>query len=152
MRGRAAGAKPPSSTGDLLPFRRGEQVYEKPVSRTRTIENMSTVKNPREKKEMSLKLDRRNTYGENSKASREAIPRGKQRQHMNERRSVGQALRPLRGEVHEDDAADAELAAKTRVKKSKLKGFKKQPDVPLGVVLDTKKSGRPKWAAPRPLP
>ena len=113
---------------------------------------MSTVKNPPEKKELSLKLDRRNTYGKNSKASREAIPRGKQRQHMNERRSVGQALHGLRGIVQADDAADAELKAKTRVTESKRKGFKKQPDVPLGNVLDTKKSGRPKWAAPRPLP
>ena len=113
---------------------------------------MSAVKSPPEKKELSLKLDRRITYGENSKASREAIPRGKQRQHMNERRSVAQALNGLHGSVHEDQAADAELMAKTRIVSSKRKGFKKQPDVPLGIVLDTRKSGRPKWAAPRPLP
>jgi hypothetical protein len=111
---------------------------------------MSTIKSPREKKELSLKLDRRNTYGENSKASRKSVPRGKQRQHMNERRSVGQALRVLHGNVHEDEAADAELLAKTRVTNSKRKGFKKQPDVPLGIILETKKSGRPKWAAPIP--
>ena len=112
---------------------------------------MSTVKSPREKKELSLKLDRRNTYGENSKASRESIPRGKQRQHMNERRSVGQALRVLHGQIHEEEAASAELIAKSRVTNSKRKGFKKQADVPLGVVLETKKSGRPKWAARIPL-
>ena len=105
---------------------------------------MSTVKSPREKKELSLKLDRRNTYGENNKASRKSVPRGKQRQHMNERRSVGQALRVLHGNVHEDAAADAELLAKIRVTNSKRKGFKKQPDVPIGIVLKTKKSGRPK--------
>lgn len=112
---------------------------------------MSTVKSPTEKKELSLKLDCRNTYGENSKASREAIPRGKQRQHMNERRSVAQALYGLQGNVCEDEAADAELTAKTRITNSKRRGFRKQPDVPLGIVLDTKKSGRPKWAARRPL-
>lgn len=70
---------------------------------------------------------------------------------MNERRSVGQALRVLNGNAHEDDAADAELLAKTRVTKSKRKGFKKQPDAPLGAVLETKKAGRPKWAARIPL-
>ena len=110
---------------------------------------MSTVKDPREKKELSLKLDCRNTYGENSKASREAIPRGKQRQHMNERRSVGQALHGLRGEVQEDEAANAELLAKTRVTDSKRKGFKKRPDVPLGIVLETKKSRGPR-STPHP--
>lgn len=107
---------------------------------------MSVVKDPHQKKELSLKLDRRNTYGENDKASRKAIPRGKQRRHMNERRSVDQVLRGLRGEVHDDEAANVELAAKTRTTNSKRKGFKKQPDVPLGVVLDAKMS-----RAARPL-
>jgi hypothetical protein len=112
---------------------------------------MSTVKSPREKKDLSLKLDRRNTYGENSKATRKSVPRGKQRQHMNERRSVGQALRELQGSVHEDEATDAELLAKFRVTNSRRKGFKKQPDAPLGIVLETKKSGRPKRAARIPF-
>jgi hypothetical protein len=36
---------------------------------------MSTIKNPEEKKRLSLKHDRRNVYGENAKASRKGIPR-----------------------------------------------------------------------------
>jgi hypothetical protein len=43
---------------------------------------MSTVKHPKEKKELSLERDRRNTYGENSKSSRKGIRRGKQRRHI----------------------------------------------------------------------
>jgi hypothetical protein len=34
---------------------------------------MSTIKNPEEKKRLSLERDRRNQYGENDKASRKAI-------------------------------------------------------------------------------
>jgi hypothetical protein len=101
---------------------------------------MSTVKNPGEKKRLSLKLDRRNRYGENSKASRKNIPRGKQRSNMNERRGVGQLLRGLSGDVNEDQAADAELRTNIHVVSSRRKGFKKQPDSPLGIVLDAKKA------------
>jgi hypothetical protein len=101
---------------------------------------MSTIKNPQEKKEVSLELDRRNTYGENSKSSRKSISRGKQRRHMNERRTVSEVLRPLTGNVQEDDATDAELLAKTRIKDSQRRGFKKKPDTPLGVVLAAKKA------------
>ena len=112
---------------------------------------MSVVKSPKEKKQLSLKLDRRNTYGENSKASRNSIPRGKQRRHMNERRSVGEALRVLSGSVHEDEATDAELLAKVRVIDRRRRGFKKQSDTPLGIVLTTKRSGKPKYSATNPL-
>lgn len=112
---------------------------------------MSSVKNPGDKKRASLKLDRRNTYGENSKASRKGIPRGKQRRHMNERRSVGQALQGLRGNVSEDEATTAEVLAKVRVTSSERKGFRKQADAPLGAVLDAKRAGRPKWSARLPF-
>jgi hypothetical protein len=108
---------------------------------------MSTIKSPSEKKLLSLKLDRRNTYGENAKASRKLIQSGKQRQHMNERRSAAEVLRGLKGSVAEDEASNAELLVKTRVLGSRRGGFKKQPDTPLGVILATKKAGRPKRAA-----
>jgi len=107
---------------------------------------MSTVKDPEEKKSLSLKLDRRNTYGENSNASRTGIRRGKQRRHMNERRAVGAVLSQLKGSVQDDESTNAELLAKTSV--SQRRGFKKQPDVSLGVVLATKRAGKPKFAAP----
>jgi hypothetical protein len=102
---------------------------------------MSTIKNPEDKKRLSLERDRRNRYGENSKASRKSIPRGKQRRHMDERRTVGEVLGRLKGTVQEDVAAEAELLAKTRITDSQRRGFKKQPDTPLGVAL-AKKAGK----------
>jgi hypothetical protein len=109
---------------------------------------MSAVKDQTEKKRLSLKLDRRNTYGENDKASRKSIPRGKQRQHQNERRSVAEALRPIIDVViPEDEVVDAELLAKVRVTASRRKGFKKRPDEPLGTVLAKKIAGKPKSAS-----
>ncbi|HEV7550697.1 MAG TPA: hypothetical protein VGP65_03390, partial [Candidatus Angelobacter sp.] len=96
------------------------------------------IKNPEDKKRLSLERDRRNRYGENSKASRKSIPRGKQRRHMDERRTVGQVVGRLKGNVQEDVATEAELLAKTRIIDSQRRGFKKQPDTPLGVVLAKK--------------
>ncbi len=49
---------------------------------------MSKLKSPQENKAVSLKTDRRNTYGENPQASRKGIRRGKQRSHMGERREL----------------------------------------------------------------
>jgi hypothetical protein len=63
---------------------------------------MSTIKNPEEKKQLSLERDRRNRYGENSKSSRKSIQCGKQRRHMDERRTVGEVLGRLTGNVQED--------------------------------------------------
>jgi hypothetical protein len=91
-------------------------------------------------------LDRRNTYGENDKASRKSIPRGKQRQHQNERRSATQALHTISGNLSEDNIANAELLAKVKVAVSRRKGFKKKPDEPLGIVLAKKAAGKPKWS------
>jgi hypothetical protein len=108
---------------------------------------MSAVKDQTEKKRLSLKLDRRNAYGENDKASRKSIPRGKQRQHQNERRSAAQALHSIRGNVPEDDLVNAELLAKVKVTVSKRKGFKKKPDEPLEIMLAKKRAGRPKWSS-----
>jgi hypothetical protein len=112
-----------------------------------SISSMSTVKDQTKKKRLSLQLDRRNAYGENDKASRKSIPRGKQRRHMNERRSVAQVLRPISGNPSEDDAADAELLTKVTITISERKGFKKRPDEPLGAMLAKKKAGKPKWSS-----
>ena len=105
---------------------------------------MSTIKNPDEKKQLSLTRDRRNTYGENSKSSRKSIQRGKQRRHMDERRAAGEALRRLKGSIQEDEATEAELLARTRIIDSKRRGFKKQPDTALGVVLAKKRAKKTK--------
>ena len=99
---------------------------------------MSIIKTPREKKRLSLERDRRNTYGENSKSSRKNIQRGKQRTHMDERRTVSEVLSRLKGNVEDSVATEAELLVKTKIIDSKRRGFKKQPDTPLGVVLAKK--------------
>jgi|SRR5580704_1423178 hypothetical protein len=100
---------------------------------------MSTVKNPGEKKHLSLARDRRNRFGENSKASRKGIQRGKQRRHMDERRSVGEVLGRLKGDVQDEEATEVELQAKARITDSRRRGFRKRPDTPLGVVLAAKR-------------
>lgn len=104
---------------------------------------MSKIKSPKEKKQLSLERDRRNTYGENSKSSRKNIAKGKQRRNMDERRGVVQVLGHLKGEVDDDVASEAELRAKVTIADSRNRGFRKIPDKPLGVVLARKKSNRP---------
>jgi hypothetical protein len=115
---------------------------------------MSIVKDPETKKRLSLERDRRNRYGENSKSSRKNIRRGKQRRHMDERRTAGEVLRRLKGYVQEGAATEAELQARTRIIDSQRRGFRKRPDTPLGVVLAAKRASKnrssplPKLAAP----
>jgi hypothetical protein len=103
---------------------------------------VSKIKSPREKKELSLRRDRRNTYGENSKSSRKAIPRGKQRGHMGERRAVRQILSHLREGLEQKAADEADVQAKTTIVAKKHKAFKKKPDTPLGVVVKKKLAKR----------
>jgi hypothetical protein len=101
---------------------------------------MSRIKSPQEKKQTSLKRDRRNTYGENSKSSRKNIPRSKQMSHMKERRVAADILNNLRGAIDESDADVAEAAARIRLKQNRRDSFQKQPDTPLGVVLERKRN------------
>ena len=104
---------------------------------------MSTVKNPKEKKRLSLSRDRRNIFGENSKSSRKNIARGKQRRQMSERREIAQLLGGLVGRVSDDDAAaDTELQVKLAITRSKNRGFDKHPDKPLGEVIQRKLAKR----------
>ena len=101
---------------------------------------MSSVKNPRDKKRLSLKKDCRNIYGENPAASRRGIARGKQRQHQNERRSAAQTLTKLRENSEEDFAVEVELKAKVAAAVSRMHGFKKMPDKPLEEFLEQRKN------------
>jgi hypothetical protein len=59
---------------------------------------------------------------------------------MDERRTVGEVLGRLTGDVQEAEATEAELLAKIRIIDSERRGFKKRPDTPLGVVLATKRT------------
>ena len=92
---------------------------------------MSTVKHPKEKKELSLERDRRNTYGENSKSSRKGIRRGNSADILDERRTSGEVLRRVREQWQVDEASDAELLAKTRITDSKRRGFRNSRILPL---------------------
>ena len=103
---------------------------------------MSKIKSPCEKKSLSLERDRRNIFGENSKASRKAIPRRKQLSHMGERRAISQILSHLRESAEERDVSEADVLAKAQVIERKHKAFKKSPDSPLGVVVKEKLAKR----------
>jgi hypothetical protein len=103
---------------------------------------MSKVKSPTEKKGLSLKRDRRNIFGENSKSSRKNIAKGKQRRQMKERREIGQLLGRLVGQVDEDTASHAELRVKLTITHSKNRGFEKSPDKPLAQVIQRKLARR----------
>jgi len=96
-------------------------------------------KSPQEKKRLSLLKDRRNTYGENSKASRKAIPRHKKAQRRATRRIEKQVLSAgSHPEIELGDAVNVRLAShQTWV-------WKKTPDTPLGEVLDGKLKRRAK--------
>jgi hypothetical protein len=103
---------------------------------------VSKIKSASEKKALSLKRDRRNTFGENSKASRKAIPRRKQLSHMGERRAIAQILSHLREVAAAGDAAEADALAKTTIVDRKRKAFKKHRDTALGVVVKKKLAKR----------
>jgi hypothetical protein len=74
---------------------------------------MSSVKDPQEKKNLSLARDRRNTYGENAKASRKNIPASKQRSHQTERHAAKAPLQQLRGPISEGSADQAEFVSRS---------------------------------------
>lgn len=96
---------------------------------------MSKVKNPQEKKRLSLALDRRNAYGENHKSSRKNIPKAKARGHRAERRVVAGILsHPVSHDsdfLLEEQAETMEHAVHCAAKRQYLRGFVKWPDRPL---------------------
>ncbi len=110
---------------------------------------MSKIKSPQEKKRLSLALDRRNVYGENDKASRKLIPKGKQRNHMRERRSANASLFKAKGKPDEHMAVASEIKAKEATIYIKRAGFKKRPDLALGTVLKRKAITGTRWMSVR---
>ena len=93
---------------------------------------------PQEKKLNSLLKDRRNTYGENAKASRKNIPRRKAVGSRMQRRIAKQIL------IAAAAAVDPEIvdSIEPRLKKRRLAGWAKVPDQPLGVVIARKRKNR----------
>jgi hypothetical protein len=101
---------------------------------------MSKRRGPQEKKRDSYARDRRNTYGQNDKASRRLIPAKKKLGERAHRKAVHQALR-LSWTSTEPAAFDDidRLIAATKVKLKQR--FKKSPDAPLEVVLTRRPRG-----------
>lgn len=93
-------------------------------------------KSPQEKKALSLSKDRRNTYGENAKASRKGIPLAKARVNRANRHLDRQLLDGALGATDESTEAQIEEVVNGR----RRKVWRKQADEPLGEVLARKQA------------
>ena len=91
---------------------------------------------PQQKKRLSYARDRRNTYGENNKASRRLIPLAKALDIRSERRTQDQVLaRALQRQAQAPEQLDA---IENDVRATRLRSWRKSPDSPLGEVLARK--------------
>jgi len=95
-------------------------------------------KSPQEKKRDSYLKDRRNTYGENAKASRKLIPKRKATGSRALRRIANQALAEATA-LSDPEIVDASIP---RLKRKRRQGWKKEPDQPLQVVIPRKRKRR----------
>jgi hypothetical protein len=85
-------------------------------------------KSPQQKKSLSYAKDRRNTYGENDKASRKAIPARKAGESRKVRRKARQSLETL---DHVDELIAEVVESSLRHDLERVGGWKKSPDEPL---------------------
>lgn len=86
---------------------------------------------PRQKKRLSYARDRRNSFGENGKASRKSIPLRKAQDIRAERHAQdGSLARALRA-----TDADALAEVENRVRATEPRQWRKWPDEPLGEML-----------------
>jgi hypothetical protein len=96
-------------------------------------------KSPQEKKAHSLVRDRRNTYGNNQKAARKAIPLHKALENRRSRHQHNQELSQL--ELLDEARADlVESSAKRGT--YRIGGWRKSADEPLGDVIERALSAR----------
>ena len=97
-------------------------------------------RSPQEKKALSLKKDRRNTYGESPHGARKSIPKTKALAQRATRHGVKQDLHVL-DRLPETVAETLESSAAKDVRR--LGRWRKSPDEPLGEVLvrDQKRRG-----------
>lgn len=93
------------------------------------LDTMGRSRSPQDKKIQSYQKDGRNSYGENDKASRKAIPARKAWVNRTYRRAVRQLTRTEADQV--DELAD-DVALVRR------KPWKKSPDRPLGQHLNNR--------------
>ena len=92
-------------------------------------------KSPQEKKALSYVKDRRNTYGENDKASRKAIPARKAGESRKVRRKARQSVGVLE---HADEVTADVLESSLRHDLERVNGWKKSPDTPLAEYIELK--------------
>ncbi|GAA2223757.1 hypothetical protein GCM10010413_16450 [Promicromonospora sukumoe] len=92
---------------------------------------MPRRRTPQEKKQLSLLNDRRNNYGENSKASRKNIPRNKAFVNRANRHADRQALVIALGSHDAEQGERADLTVRGR----RRRVWRKWPDISLGQVL-----------------
>ena len=106
-------------------------------------------RSPAEKKALSYAKDRRNSFGENDKASRKAIPARKAAENRKVRRNSAQIL----GNVSklDEEAADT-VESSLRHDTKRVGGWKKAPDMPLGEIVEHAKSARAQRAGRKILP
>ena len=93
-------------------------------------------RSPQEKKRLSLDRDRRNTYGQNDKASRKRIPLAKAASRRALRRKSN-SVAAIWEKLSVDAAESRELAPN-----GKRRRFRKSSDEPLRIVLQKKKAKR----------
>jgi hypothetical protein len=89
-------------------------------------------RSPQDKKGLSYAKDRRNTYGENDKASRKLIPLRKAMENRQDRRKVAQEVAML--PKLEEAAADV-LESSVRHDVHRVGGWRKGADEPLGKIV-----------------
>ncbi len=99
-------------------------------------------RSPQEKKQLSYDRDRRNTYGENDKASRRAIRRNKRHVNQANRRRDRETLAGSTGVRQPDaeDLTDERLHGRTR------KRWRKSPDDTLRNVVARKLQRRQRFS------
>ncbi|QQP94182.1 hypothetical protein [Lysobacter enzymogenes] len=99
---------------------------------------------PREKKELSLDRDCRNTVAESPWGARAAIARRKRWVNQSYRKAVHQELSALSG----SEPADAE-AVESTVAATRRHGWRKQGDTPLRKALTLRRSKGARGKPPR---
>lgn len=92
------------------------------------------MKTPQEKKRLSYAKECRNTFGENSKASRKSIPLTKARTNRAERHAQDRLLSLAVAARTEEEM----IAVETQVKCTEPRKWRKDPDTPLGEYLARK--------------
>ena len=94
--------------------------------------NSPVKRTPQERKRLSYAKDRRNSYGENDKASRKLIPLRKAQENRGNRRKAKQ----LSGNINRMDDADADLAQNSLLSDiERVGGWRKGADTPLGICV-----------------